>query len=128
MSHLLDTCALLWLVNDDPQLSAPCREACATAFPLCVSAATAWELALKHRKGRLHLPFAPIDWWNRAVEAFALRVIPISAEIAMESTALPDLHADPADRLLVATARRHQLILLTPDDKIRRYPDVRTLW
>jgi len=129
MNCLLDTCALIWLVNDAPELSLEARGACANANALLyVSAATAWEMALKHAGAKLSLPGPVFDWWKRALARHVLLELPVTADIAIASTALPPLHADPADRLLIATAQQHQLTLLTPDLTIAKYPNLTTLW
>jgi PIN domain nuclease of toxin-antitoxin system len=129
MNCLLDTCALIWLVNGAPELGSEARRACSDAGArIYVSAATAWEMALKNARGKLTLPGPIQNWWNQALARHGLLELPITAEIAIASTALPGLHNDPADRLLIVTAQQHQLTLLTPDLTIAKYPNLTTLW
>ena len=77
--------------------------------------------------GALSLSVALHDWVHIALEALAARTVPISHAIAMEAYALPGtFHKDPADRLLVAAARCHSLTVLTADERILAYPNVRS--
>ena len=126
---LLDTCALLWLVTGSDRLSATAR-ALIGRHPdrLHVSAVSALEVGIKHARGRLVLPMPPDEWFARAVEFHGLHEIPIDGRIAAQSTMLPAIHADPADRILVSTALCEGLTLLTPDDHIRSYPGLRCEW
>lgn len=69
------------------------------------------------------------EWLAALGQIEAVRFVPVDNEIAVASTALPDeFHRDPADRIIVATARRHAAPLVTIDDKIRRYGHLRTIW
>ena len=126
---VLDTCALLWLAIAPDRLSSVAREEIRAAGEFAyVSAISAWEIAWKHRCGKLRLKLAPEVWWPRALAQHALKELPISAAIALRSATLPSLHRDPADRFLIATAQEHNLVLLTPDPAIQQYPGLRTRW
>jgi PIN domain nuclease of toxin-antitoxin system len=127
---LLDTCALLWLANGSDDLSPTTQELLrANAGSLFVSAFSAWEIALKHRRGRLELPLdTPAEWFAAVLEQHGLREIPVDSRIAAGAVSLPPLHTDPADRILVATAQTQGLTLLTPDALIRQYPELKTAW
>lgn len=121
MRLLLDSHVVLWWAADDPQLSTEVRdEINAPANLVFLSAATVWELAIKHAAGRLEIP---ADLVSRALEN-GLRPLPI--ELAADAAALPAHHRDPFDRMLVAQARRESMTLVTADGAIRRY-DVQTL-
>ncbi len=126
---LLDTCTLLWLAADQSKLSkhalAALSEAQTAPF---VSAISAFEIGIKNRKGALTLPIAPEAWFERALEAHALIEIPVSGRIAVRSTALPPLHGDPCDRIIIATAQIHSLRIVTPDHLIASYPETMILW
>src|SRR5437762_13701687 len=129
MNCLLDTRALIWLVNGAPELSAVARRACSDPNArIYVSAASAWEIALKHARGKLALAGSVSNWWPQALARHGLVELPITGEIAIASTALPGVHADPADRLLIATAQQCQLTLLTPDLMIAKYLNLTVLW
>ena len=126
---LLDTCTLLWLVADQAQLSDRARRVLSdNRGMLFVSAISAFEIGIKHRKGALTLPVGPEKWYPAALEFHGLQEIAVDGHIALESTALPPLHADPCDRIIVATARLHHLPVLTPDELIKAYPDIQVLW
>ena len=128
MRLLLDTCTFLWIVGGATELSSRAREAFADpANDALLSAASAWEIAVKHRLGRLPLPEPPDVFVPAQRAAHGIEPLAIDEEAALHVAKLPDLHRDPFDRLLVAQALVGGLVLLTPDDPIREYP-VRTLW
>lgn len=125
---LLDTCTLLWLVKGQglpPAIAARIENPENGVF---VSAVSALEIGLKVAKGRLQLPMPLNTWWAAVVEQHGLGEVPIEAEIAIAATELPAVHGDPADRILIATARHLGATLLTPDPLIRAYPQVRVAW
>ncbi len=126
---LLDTCALLWLVADQTRLSeAACTELDRHRERVFVSAISAFEVAIKHRKGKLRLPMSPDDWYQTAVRFHRLSELPVTGEIAARSALLPPLHSDPCDRMIIATAQINDLAILTPDSLIQAYPNVETSW
>lgn len=126
---LLDTCTLLWLVGDQERLSPRAHERLREhAGELFVSAISAFEVGIKHRKGKLSLPLEPELWFEEALDFHGLVEVPITARIAARSTTLPALHPDPCDRIIVATSKLLSLTVLTPDPLIRAYPDTATDW
>ena len=126
---LLDTCALLWLAAYDDHLSATARESIrASAGGLFVSAISALEIGIKVRKGKLRLPQRADRWFPQALAAHGVTELPVTSAIALASAALPKLHDDPADRIIVATALAQGLLVLTPDAKLRAYPKLRSAW
>ncbi len=122
---VLDTHALIRVVNDDPRLGSTARtviDDTVRAEFVLVSAITAWEIALLAEKGRLHLGREVGAWIQTALALPGVRLAPIEPEIAVDSVRLPgSFHADPADRLIVATARHWDAPLLTADDAILDY-------
>jgi PIN domain nuclease of toxin-antitoxin system len=127
---LLDTCTFLWLIADDPALSVPAREAIQDpANAVCVSAASLWEVLVKHRLGRLeiHVATAPEQYLVAQRDRHGLDSLPITEEAVTQLPKLPDLHRDPFDRILICQAIAHGMRLVTPDAIIGRYP-VATLW
>jgi len=125
---LLDTCTFLWIVGGSSELSSRAREVVVDpANEAFVSAASAWEIAVKHRLGRLPLPAPPEEFVPTQRAAHGLDPLAVDEEAALNVAKLPDLHRDPFDRILVAQAIVGGLVLVTPDDHIREYP-VRTLW
>ena len=128
MKLLLDTCTFLWLITDAPELSHTARERFANpANEVYLSAASAWEIGIKWRRGRLPLPQAATAFVPDQREGHGIVELPIDEESALHVTRLPDLHRDPFDRMLVSQAIVHGLVLLTPDPLIAQYP-ARTLW
>jgi PIN domain nuclease of toxin-antitoxin system len=125
---LLDTCTFLWQIADAAELSTVAREMIADpdneVFLSCVST---WEIAVKHALGRLPLP-EPIGRFIPAMrERHGLAPLPLDEESTLKLVALPSLHRDPFDRMLVCQAVTQGLTLLTPDELIVQYP-VRTAW
>jgi PIN domain nuclease of toxin-antitoxin system len=125
---LLDTCTFLWVVGGAPDLSPRAREAFVDASnEVFLSAVSAWEVAVKHRLGKLPLPEAPDEFVPAQRVAHGIEPLPVDEESALHVAKLPDLHRDPFDRMLVAQALVGGLVVLTPDRAIRQYP-VRALW
>lgn len=129
---VLDTHALLWWVNDPTVLSGPAQEAIAAAVMaggVGVSGISSWEIALLVARGRLRLTLDVRDWLCRCEALPFLTFIPVTNAIAVESVRLPDFpHADPADRIIVATALSLGAPLVTKDDKLLNYSPLRTIW
>ena len=114
MSLLLDTHILLWWLSDDPLLPTAAREAIASPqTEVLVSAATAWEIAIKQAAGRLDAPEDLLE----AVEASDFQTLPITAAHAVAAGALPPHHSDPFDRMLIAQARAETLTLISVDNR-----------
>ena len=130
---VLDTHVLVWWVGEDRRLVKAARSAIdssmAAGDAVLVSAISAWEVGMLVRRGRLALSM-PVEEWLLAVQSLeGVSIIPISAEIAVQSVNLPgEFHQDPADRMIVALARERNASLLTADEKIHRYPHVRCSW
>lgn len=128
MRLLLDTCTFLWVVSGSKELSHTARAAFVDpANEVFLSSASAWEIVIKHRLGKLPLPAAPDDFVRANREAHAIAALAIDEESVFQLSRLPDLHRDPFDRMIVCQAIAHGLAVLTPDDAIRGYP-VRSIW
>lgn len=126
---VLDTCSLLWLASDQTKLSDLAREQISeNRDGLFVSAISALEIGIKQGKGKLELPLPPEEWFHEALDFHGLIEIPVSGRIAIRSTQLPKLHADPCDRMIIATAQLHKMLVLTPDAQIHDYPDTEVVW
>jgi PIN domain nuclease of toxin-antitoxin system len=123
---LLDTHVWIRLVNGDPTLNLPAflsgirqRE---DGGQLLLAAISLWETAMLVSKGRLSLTLPVRDWLERATRLPGLSVIQLDAEIAADSCFLPgSFHGDPADRLITATARCRDAILVTFDQALLDY-------
>ena len=128
MRVLLDTHTFLWWIADDPWLSPRAREIISDGENhLFLSAASAWEIAIKARLGRLTIPepiatFVPAQLAENAIEG-----LPIGLSHAFHVYSLPDHHRDPFDRMLVAQSQLENLPILTGDPLIAQYP-VETIW
>lgn len=92
-----------------------------------LSAASAWEIGIKHAAGRLTLPGRPDIFIPMVREASGVAPLDIDGESALHAGRLPGLHSDPFDRMLVAQAIVHGMTILTPDPEIEQYA-VRVLW
>lgn len=129
---VLDTHALVWWVAGDSQLSRPAREAIeaeAQEGEILVSAISAWEVAMLAKAGRLALTMDAGAWLDTVAEVPAIRFVPVDVRISVQSVDLPgEFHKDPADRIIVATARHLSAPLISADLKIRGYPHVQTIW
>ena len=94
-----------------------------------MSAISCWEVSLLVQRGRLELAIAVEEWIARSEALPFLEFLPVDHRIAARANSLPgNLHADPADRLIVATALLHGLPLVTKDRRLRRFPHVETIW
>jgi PIN domain nuclease of toxin-antitoxin system len=128
LNVLLDTCTFLWLVTDRRELSRRARDVFRSPENrLFLSAASAWEIALKHSTGRLWLADPPETFVPRERERHAIEALPIDEADALAAGSLPAIHRDPFDRLLVCQALARRMPILTPDRLIRRY-SVTTIW
>jgi PIN domain nuclease of toxin-antitoxin system len=128
-SVLLDTHILIWWLLDSRRLGTEqvrILEALESrGEPLAISAITLWEIAVMVARGRLEIADS-LDNWLDQIETHPLIVVmPLTARIAAEGARLgEDFQEDPADRMIVATARVHGLRLLTVDNRIRRWAKV----
>jgi PIN domain nuclease of toxin-antitoxin system len=123
---LLDTCALLALAGGElPHGAAAALRHAPEAY---VSVVSLWEVALKVAGGKLRLMEPPVQWFRGLIERYDLREIPLEAGVACAAGALPPLHRDPFDRVIVALAQSRGFTVLTSDDNIPKYPGVITLW
>jgi len=130
---LLDTHAWVWWVADPDRLSTPAADVLARAReqeePVYLSSISVWEVAMLVEKGRLELTMDVADWVAHSEAVPWIEFVPVTNHLALRSVRLPDgLHPDPADRLIVATARYLGVPLVTRDRKLQDYPHVRTLW
>lgn len=129
---VLDTCAWLWMCSEPRKLSRAAREAIGRARKhdgLVVSIMSAWEIAKLVQKRKLAFAITCRDWIASAVTFPGVTLHPLTPEICVESTELPGaFHGDPADQLIVATARVLGAPVVTADRKIRGYAHVPTLW
>ncbi|MFM0594634.1 MULTISPECIES: type II toxin-antitoxin system VapC family toxin [Paraburkholderia] len=129
---VLDTHTLVWWVTGDPTLSKKAKTAITHEMQggeILVSAISAWEIAMLVERERLVLSMDVSSWLATVSAIESIRFVPVDVEIATKSVDLPgEFHKDPADRMIVSTARKFAAPLITKDEKIRAYPHVKTIW
>lgn len=123
---VLDTHIWIWALNGEiDRLSPECVsaiESMGEGGQLGVSAISVWEVGMLEAKGRIQLGAVCIDWVREALSAPGVRLLPLTPEIAIESSRLPgEFHGDPADRILAATSRIMGATLITKDQKLLSY-------
>jgi PIN domain nuclease of toxin-antitoxin system len=128
---LLDTHA--WVRWLHPEISGKLPEPLrvwleATDEPLAVSAISALEVAQLVKKGTLTLPLELPEWFDAALTESDIECLMLTPRLLHASTTLPDIHKDPADRIIIATAQKRNARLVTADETIQSYPNLRTVW
>jgi len=123
---LLDTHVWLWYAEGATGLLRPTSirrlDDARTGEGLLVSAVSVWEIGVHAARGRIQLNMPLRAWVDRALGVPGIRLAPLDAAIAAESTLLPgEPQGDPADRFLIATARIHGVVLATRDERILQY-------
>jgi PIN domain nuclease of toxin-antitoxin system len=132
MPTLLDTHAWVWWVTGDSRLSRKAKAEIVRAGErqdLHLSMISIWELAKKVEKRQLILDRDLNEWLDLATTVQSLHLVELTRPILVESCRLPKpFHGDPADQIIVATARTHAAVLITKDEKIRNYSHVQSVW
>lgn len=124
---LLDTCAILALAGGALPESA--IEALRKGMRAMVSPIIPWEIAIKVKSGKLALPLPPHEWVEAVAKRYKLEMtVGLDASLLCAAADLPGIHRDPFDRVLVATALRQDLVIVTSDRFIPDYPGVKTVW
>jgi PIN domain nuclease of toxin-antitoxin system len=127
---LLDTHVWIWWVHDEAELTSECRDLLQAheSDGLGLSAISCWEVAKLVQRSRLILPVPLENWMDQALAYPGIQLLDLSPRVAVESVQLPgDFHQDPADQIIVATARLHNVPLVTADKLILKYPHVHTI-
>ena len=129
---VLDTHILVWWVNGDNALSTKAKKTITDTLDhggeIVISSISAWEISMLIQKGRLLLTVDVESWLDQVAQIDGVTFYPVDNEIALKSVSLPgNFHRDPADRMIVATARKLALPLITTDEKILRYRHVKTI-
>ncbi|MBM4295285.1 MAG: type II toxin-antitoxin system VapC family toxin [Deltaproteobacteria bacterium] len=125
---LLDTHVWIWLSIGELQSLSPKAQMAITGRSRWISAISCWELAKLVERRRLGFTISPLTWMRRSLTENNIRIADLTPEIAVESTLLPGLHPDPADQLIVATARVLGMPLITADQRILSFGQVDTIW
>lgn len=121
MKVLLDTHAFLWAIARPERLGRYEQLVADPSTTRLLSAASSWEIAIKHGLGRLPLPERPADYVPEAMRRLAVEGLPVEHSHALAVSGLPPHHRDPFDRLLVAQAQQLGLPVLSADPALRRY-------
>ena len=127
-SLLLDTNVLIWTISSSDRVSARARRAMSSArASLAVSVVSVWEIVLKHQAGKLRLQAGLEEVVDQILYRSPWTILPMAPDCLPALTALPMIHRDPFDRLLIAQARQEGMAMVTADEQIKKY-DVRTIW
>ncbi len=126
---ILDTHIWIWWVHGDSKLSQSANQIIQAheSTGLGISAISCWEVAKLVEYQRLKLPCEVLDWLNQALAYPGITLIELTPEIVVFSTQLTGFHRDPADQIIVATAKVYGCPLVTVDTKITNYPTIQTL-
>lgn len=126
---ILDTHIWIWWIDDNQKLTQQHRQWIQQyqSQGLGVSLISCWELAKLVEKNKLNLSIGVDEWINTSLTYPGVQLLNLTIPIIVESTRLTGFHGDPADQLIVATARIYGCPLLTADAKILAYPDAQTL-
>ena len=132
MKYLLDTHVWVWWNMEPKKLSRKVRALIKNTdsySELLLSAISPWEFCKLIEKKRIGISCAPEEWLSQALQMPKLRLVPLTPTLAYRSTILPQpFHGDPADQLIVATAREENATIVSKDKLLRDYEHVRTVW
>ena len=118
---LCDTCALIWLATGDAKLSRMARTVIREAELLCFSSISIWEIARKVKSGELEIPVSPTLFADMLVKQYGMKELPLDNTIMLRASALPEVHKDPADRFIIATAFLNDFVGVTGDHRFPAY-------
>ena len=132
MKYMLDTHTWIWWHMNPQKLSQKVKRLVGKTDSydeILLSAISPWEFCKLLEKKKIGISCNPEDWINIALDMPKLRLVPLSPILAYRSTVLPQpFHSDPADQIIVATAREENATILTRDERILSYGSVRSLW
>ena len=113
-----------WIIRGDAGVSRAILNAMDTDPSLAVSAISCFEVSMLVKLGKLELPLPMDEWLDEALEGSDVMCLPISCHIAQRSVALSNIHKDPADRIIMATALVHEALLASVDSVFPSYPEM----
>ena len=129
---VLDTHVLLWWVSNPDQLSRKARSTIERTIAdgaIYISSISAWEIAMLVERKRLALTMDVKDWITKCEAIPYIKFVPVTNSIAIKAVQLAgNIHNDPADRIIAATAISMGVALVTMDQKLRNYQNVKSLW
>ena len=126
MRYLLDTCAMIWLGMGGGDLSLDARRRISMASALHYSPISVWEIARLIKEDKVFIPNNVTGFVSDLKEQYGLAAIPPTDDIMIRAAQLPDVHKDPADRIIIATSLAYDLTIVTGDSKFPQY-GVRTI-
>ena len=118
---LCDTCALIWLATGDAKLSRMARTVIRDAELLCFSSISIWEIARKVKSGELEIPVSPTIFADMLVNQYGMKELTLDNAIMLRASALPEIHKDPADRFIIASALLNDCVVVTGDRRFTEY-------
>lgn len=122
---VLDSHVWFWWINlEHHRLTPHLLEEIMKADRVGVSPVSCFELALAHRRGRLTVPFPPAEWFPRALAGSGVELLPLTPDIAVRAVGLSDIHRDPFDRIIIATALELDGRLASVDGHFDSYPEL----
>jgi PIN domain nuclease of toxin-antitoxin system len=122
---VLDSHIWFWWINlEHERFSPACRTEIERSDRVCVSPVSCYELALAHRRGRLQLPCEPAEWFAEALGPAGIELLPLSLAIASRAVTLTDIHRDPFDRIIIATALEYGAKVASVDGLFALYPEL----
>ncbi len=124
--YLLDTCAFLWFLDDNPSLSKRARDIIGRSNDMYLSVASLWEIAIKKAIHKLDLDESIVEL-EMICNQYGIVILPIKIPYLERIGQLSMIHGDPFDRLIIATALEEGLSLITHDSNIRRY-EIDLIW
>ena len=125
---LLDTCIFVWLLDRQENLSAAACEAIRKhADAIYCSSISLFEMALKQKKGKLVLPLPAGECFEKAMELHGIKEVPVDSSVCAKAVGLPNIHRDPCDRFIIATAMLNEMQIVTADRMIPQY-EVPVVW
>ncbi len=86
------------------------------------------EIGIKAGKGRIVLPMSLEKWTDKICDKYSLTVLPITRNIAVKASTLPEIHRDPFDRIIIATAALNRLKIVTADKVFAEYGEIKVIW
>ncbi len=127
---ILDTCALVWLVDSPHNLSKKALQNIKDSDSLAVLPISAWEIALKCRNGGIQMKknMDPLNWYSEALTDYGMKEIQLNAQLLCSSVLLPPIHRDPCDRIIIAAAIEYRCAVVTADKVFSKYPQLEVVW
>lgn len=127
MNYMLDSCTFIWYIETSDRLPEDVRELIDTAEHMSVSVATFWEIAIKQSIDKIELDMTMSELEAKCIEN-KITILPLELAYFERIKKMPLIHKDPFDRIITATAIEENLMILTCDSQIVKYPNVKTLW